>query len=440
MGLVFIGCDSFLEEKSDGTLVVPGTLADLQALLDNPTYRNNSYCASGEVSADDYVLTREVYHSLAEDLRRMHTWQPDYIFAPTGNNDWLVTYQGIYHCSSVLQFLEGIPRTPANQQTWDNVKGQALALRAFRYLEGVSLWGVAYDEGSANAELGIPLRTNPDFNEPTVRATLSETYQRILADAKLAASLLPITNINAARPTKAMAYGLLARTYLYMRDYPMAGLYADSCLQLQHRLINYSELDSMATLPFPWPLNDEIIFLAIAAPNTMIMNQARVAGEWYERYADGDLRKQIFFAHEPDGTISFKGHYSGTRVMFSGLAVDEMYLTKAECLVRQGMPGEGMDVLNAMLATRWKPGEYKPLTAENPQGALETVLTERRKELIRRGLRWQDIKRLNQEGAEIVLERVYGDEIFRLPPNDPRYALAIPDDIIRLSGISQNPR
>ena len=51
-----------------------------------------------------------------------------------------------------------------------------------------------------------------------------------------------------------------------------------------------------------------------------------------------------------------------------------------------------------------------------------------------------DIKRLNKDGAGITLKRVINGETFLLPPNDPRYAVAIPEDVIATTGMQQNPR
>jgi hypothetical protein len=48
---------------------------------------------------------------------------------------------------------------------------------------------------------------------------------------------------------------------------------------------------------------------------------------------------------------------------------------------------------------------YIPITAGSSDEASQLILQERRKELLFRGLRWIDIKRLNKEGAGIVLKR-----------------------------------
>ena len=68
------------------------------------------------------------------------------------------------------------------------------------------------------------------------------------------------------------------------------------------------------------------------------------------------------------------------------------------------------------------------------------VKKERRKELAFRTLRWNDIKRWNLEGDDLVLSRTINGETTVLQPNSLRYALAIPEDVIERSGLQQNPR
>ena len=68
------------------------------------------------------------------------------------------------------------------------------------------------------------------------------------------------------------------------------------------------------------------------------------------------------------------------------------------------------------------------------------IAKERRKELLFRGLRWADLKRYNRDGAHITLTRTVANKVYTLPPNDPRYAIAIPEDIIKMTDMPQNPR
>ena len=66
------------------------------------------------------------------------------------------------------------------------------------------------------------------------------------------------------------------------------------------------------------------------------------------------------------------------------------------------------------------------------------MLTERRKELLFRGVRWVDVKRLNKEGYGISLQRTIDGQTYRLGPNSLRFALPIPEDVIAMSGMPQN--
>ena len=99
-----------------------------------------------------------------------------------------------------------------------------------------------------------------------------------------------------------------------------------------------------------------------------------------------------------------------------------------------------MTDLNNLLFQRWKTGTFVPRSASSSSDALNQVLTERRKELIFRGTRWSDLRRLNKEGYNITLQRTIQGQTFTLAPNSPLYVLPIPPDVIAQTGIAQNPR
>jgi len=128
--------------------------------------------------------------------------------------------------------------------------------------------------------------------------------------------------------------------------------------------------------------------------------------------------------------------------MFEGLANGEMYLVKAEAEARAGNTAKAMDDLNTLMQNRMvnTTGQpFVPLTASSAPDALQKVLTERRKELIFRDRRWMDIKRLNLENANIILTRTVSGQTYTLMPNANRYAIPLPDMVIKISGMPQNP-
>ena len=124
-----------------------------------------------------------------------------------------------------------------------------------------------------------------------------------------------------------------------------------------------------------------------------------------------------------------------------GLAVDEIYLIRAECRARMGDFKGALSDINKLLVTRWRVGRYVPLSSLDRDQLLSQILNERRKQLVFRGLRWSDLRRLNKdEKTGMSLFRRVQGELIELRPNDPKYVFALPPDVIKYSNMEQNPR
>lgn len=443
--LLFSACKKdWLNVKSNKALVVPATLTDLQAILDNSLLFAGSNPAIGELgSADFYVLPATWQALTAPTERNAYIWAAD-IFEGDPNIDWNNCYQRIFYSNVVLEGINKIIPAGAVLQQWSSIKGSALYYRANNFYNLAQLFCRPFETANADADMGIPLKLTADINEKSVRASVRATYNQIINDLKEAAPLLPTAlptapALSKIRPSKAAAYGLLARTYLSMRNYDSALVYAGLCLQLNNTLINFNTLNAAATNPIA-PFNTETISYT-SGVNYLSFFTTRliVDSTLYRSYAINDLRRSIFF-FTTAGNISYKGSYTQTRLIFTGIATDEMYLVRAECQARRGNTAAALMDLNALLITRWRTGTFVPITAIDANDALAKILTERRKELVFRGLRWTDLRRLNLENANITLTRVLNASIYTLPPNDKKYILPIPDNEIQLSGIAQNPR
>src|SRR5690606_22559061 len=120
-----------------------------------------------------------------------------------------------------------------------------------------------------------------------------------------------------------------------------------------------------------------------------------------------------------------------------GITTAELYLMRAECRMRSGQAILALQDLNYLLKNRYVEGDFVELQLSG-KDLLSRILLERRKELIFRGLRWMDIKRLNLENPNIFITRIVGGKIYVLEPNDRKYALPIPEDIISLTDVIQN--
>ncbi|WP_316758612.1 RagB/SusD family nutrient uptake outer membrane protein [Pedobacter aquatilis] len=437
-----LSCKKYLELKSDARLVVPETLNDFQGILDDAALMNFLRSPSfGETSSDDYFWPEATINAASDLTRDTYFWrQVDYRY----QNDWSEAYLAIYNTNLCLEGLGGVERIPANSKVWDNIKGSALFYRSFYFFALTMQFGKAYDVNTSGLDLGIVLRLQSDFNVPSTRSSVQDCLERVISDAADAVQYLPELPLNTTRPSKVAAYALLSRVYLYMRDYPNALKFSDECLKLQATLMDFNGDPDVLGLDITVPFrrfNKETIFYAEMFPGMGLHapSLARVDSTLYSSYNVNDLRRRAYFRVN-GGNQVFKGSYaSNAFTLFSGLAVDEIYLTRAESRAWTGdIPGAMAD-LNLLLKTRWRNAvTYLPLTATSREEALLKVRTERRKELLMRNLRWADIKRLNKEGANIIPARFYKGQFYRLEVDAPYYALPLPVDIIEQSGIPQN--
>ncbi|TDQ75379.1 RagB/SusD family nutrient uptake outer membrane protein [Sphingobacterium yanglingense] len=437
-----LSCEKFLEEKSDKSLVTPSSIEDLQALLDDAVTMNTSTPGFMESMADDIFLTPSTLASIASGYSLIYSYNPEYY---SYGNDWSKSYQVVYNANLCLERLEDIGRSMVNKSSWDNVRGTALFFRSYYYLLLAWQHAKVYDESTAGHDLGVVLRTGSDFNVKSVRSSVRETYEQIIGDLKDASLCLPDHPQHVMRPSKAAVYGLLARTYLSMSIPDSALKYVDRALAIKNKLMDYnvdSDINGSIgnTVPFK-KFNKEIVFYTEMFAGFGLHRPARAKIDTllYASYDDNDLRKAGFFRAN-SGYHQFKGSYAAdANIFFSGIAVDELYLIRAECNARLGNVERAMSDLNSLLKSRWNNKvNYVHLQVTTAQVALELILRERRKELLMRGLRWIDIKRLNKEGAGISPTRIVDGKIFQLEPNDKFYALPLPDDIIRITGIEQN--
>lgn len=436
-------CKKFLDKKSDSTLAVPSNLQDLQALLDFSTNMNIRQTPSfGEASCDDYFLTDDKFNALPVEHQGIYTWnRGEYRI----QNDWSKAYLAVYHANFCIDQLSEIKVTASNEQSWKNVKGSALFFRSYNYLNLLWVYAKAWDDNTSDNDLGIVLRTSSDFNLPSARSSVKKCYDAVIQDARTAASFLPDYPLHVMRPSKAAAYGLLARTFLSMRKYDSAYKYADLCLQLKNELIDFNgDLDINGTITANVPFkkyNKETIFYTEMNTNFFIQTptNAKIDTLLYALYNSNDLRKTAYFRPN-SGYYQFKGSYTGnSNQFFSGIAVDEILLIRSEANARAGRLTEAMEDLNTLMKKRWKNSvPFPAIIATGQQDAISKILAERRKEICMRGIRWSDIKRLNKENANIILTRKIAGKLFTLQPNANYYALPLPVDIIQLTGIPQN--
>ncbi|WP_316805414.1 RagB/SusD family nutrient uptake outer membrane protein [Pedobacter nototheniae] len=435
-------CKKYLDVKSNATLVIPHTLKDAQSLLDDATLMNIKTTPSyGETSADDYFLTLAGYNAAGTLGQDIYVWKAiEYLYG----NDWSYSYLAVYNTNLSLDILNKIDRNEQNAQAWDNVKGSALFFRSFYFLGLLTQYAFAYDENTSDKDLGVVLRLNSDFNEPSSRASVKQCYDQVINDLLLSLNYLPDYSIHQLRPSKGAAYALLARAYLYKRQYDLALKYSSEALKLNSQLMDYNAdpgiISPVAAVPFR-KFNKETIFYSEMFSFIGLHNavSARIDTNLYATYNANDLRRTIFFKASGSYQV-FKGSYAASAAtLFSGLSTDELYITRAECRAYlNDVPGS-MDDLNLLLKKRWKNTvAFVPLASTNRSDALNKIRLERRKELVMRNMRWIDVKRYNKEGGNIIMSRLVNGKTISILPDSRYYALPLPTDIIQQTGMPQN--
>jgi starch-binding outer membrane protein, SusD/RagB family len=435
---------SYLEKSPSNQFGATDDLIRLASLLNNDLLMGETPVI-GEESADDHYLLPDYYNSLPQQDKNIYTWEKEIFGGKTNIPDWSTPYSQVFTCNLVLEGLSKIKKQTFNQQQWNETKGYALFMRSYALFNVAQIFAAIYDKDKEDTDPGIPLPFTTDIYNVPPRSSMKQSFDQITGDLKIALPLVPKDHPGAARnlPSKPAVYALLARIYLYMQDYNQARTMADSTLLLKNQLLNFNTLNPRDRYPIP-DSSEEILYQSwLNSTSNIIMGRAIpgciIDSTLYSTYDNNDLRKEMYFMTSAGQPI-FKNNGTGKAFAFSGLSTCEAYLIRAECNARMGNTSPAMSDLNMLLENRYKTGTLIKRSASSPADALSIVLRERRKELVFRGQRWPDLKRLNKEEAGIVLTRVINGQTFRLLPKSNHYILPIPDDALSGGKIVQNIR
>jgi len=438
--------EHFLSVKPDRSIRTPQSIEDYQALLDHATLMNAPSCHElGVIGGDESYLLDGRWANLSQPYQRnAYVWAAN-VYEGQPVDDWDGAYQRILQANMALEGVLSIAPSAEERPAWNNIKGSALFFRAWNHYQLAQLFCDVYDATKAVTQLGIPLRLESDVTVTAKRATVEQTYRSILDDLHEAADLLPVSPVHKFRPSKGATYALLCRVYLQMEDYEAAAKYGELCLHTFGALVDYNELDFSGSYTFTSDYgmsNAEVLFMnRLPAPTIMNSTRQNIDTTLLAMYAVGDLRQFAYFRMHTNGSIIFKGSYSGGSSFFTGLAIDEVYISLAESYARVGELGKAREYTKELLAHRYAKETLAPIETVSDNGLIAFILTERRKELVFRGTRWEDLRRLNKkpETAVNLTRKIDGLE-FELPAGDPFWVWPIPDNVIDRSGMEQNKR
>lgn len=449
--VIFFGCgEGFLELKREANQVIPKDLKDYDALISNRLMSTQSSHLLGSVGGDEFEVSTQVWHSfpLAYSVEKnAYIWSDD-VYESKEVDDWNKAYQRILYANITLDAIKLNLKT-GDEQAYRRVVGQAYFHRAWNFFQLAQEFCDSYGE-QPELQLGIPLRTSYDLEQTFKRSTLKETYAHIIEDLENAHMLLPVEQNSPFLPNRPAAYGLLARVYLNMGNFERAFHYSSLSLDDNDFLIDLNDIDFVflneGSSPFSSMLygigNRSVLFMSIFSPVIASAARFNVANEFYNDFAVEDLRKSLFF-HHFNGRVIYVGSYygQGHSNFFSGLSTEEQYLINAECAARLGLLDVSLERLNQLIKHRHAKDMYAEIEVSDNQELMSIILMERRKELYMRGVRWEDIRRLNREGKHItVIKKEIGGAEFTLEANSSKWVWPIPDSEILRNSLEQNQR
>jgi starch-binding outer membrane protein, SusD/RagB family len=172
-------------------------------------------------------------------------FNPAFIGQSYTETQWSQRYIAIRRANDVINNVPNVPgMDPAVQ---NRLLGEA------HFICGLMYFQLASNYGDSRAGVPIANRSNPSDATAIPRAAnVMVNYNYIVADLKQAANLLPYfdtyTTDLYGRPHKTAAWALLSKTYLYMKDYANAELYADSVINSgKHALLpNFADVFTVA--------------------------------------------------------------------------------------------------------------------------------------------------------------------------------------------------
>jgi len=455
---LLFGCESYVNVKTQGTLV-PDEIINYRYLLNNTSQWEIGPCM-GDVASDDIniidgsaqqkSLSGSDYYSWFPNT---YTWQST--IYPIGgyyqtDYDWNAMYNTITYANVVINEISSCKDGTAAQKA--EYTAEALVHRADAYLMLVNQYAKPYNASTASSDPGVPLVITEDTKQSLARASIQAIYDQIIADLEAALPSLPNTQTYTTLPTKASAYGVLARAYLCIGDYAKANEYADDALAIRNTLNDLSNITELSTSTYPIRLKDPEILLSKVAygyASAYSPTVLRLSDDLLNLFDTNDKRYTLFTCDKNNVSSSYSdvdGRYFFKDIAMNeprniGPSVPEMMLIKAEYFARNNKPADAMIWVNNLRKKRFAAADYVELTASTTDDALAKVIDERHREFFCRMLHWWDMRRLKDDSHFAkTITRTYGGKTYTLAPTSNRYVLPIPAYQILLNPeIEQNP-
>jgi starch-binding outer membrane protein, SusD/RagB family len=465
--IMLSGCDSYLEEVPDNRQTVK-SLKDVSQLLVS-SYSEAIY---------SYVEWKTDNVTAIPENEQFPWMTENYQFKPVVSEEdqdtptflWQNNYAAIAHSNQALQGLEEIKGGDISFR--NSLRGEALITRAYNHFMLANVFCQHYSEANKGA-FGIPYITKPETNLKVdyERGTLESTYNLIEKDLLEALPLISneyYVGTGKYHFNKNAAIAFASRFYLFKGDYEKCITYSNQLLG--NGVINTTYVRDMkvvftgnasVTIANQFgDVNDPSNFLVVRKASAAVTRfsrgyqaNTRTFVEIFQNNIQdsNDQRDSRFGNSSTSATIQPKFtelfQYTTATTGFPyfimpELRSEEVILSRIESYVRLNRLSDALNDYNVFATKRYDNGGKLSLAnivdfygGTDQQAMLNLVISERRKEFLREGLRWFDIKRLNLEVTHID---VNGDT-FNLKAQDEKKAEQIPVKAI-VNGIVANPR
>ena len=438
--LVLASCDKYLDIQPKGVRLLE-TVTDYDRWLNSNVLETS---IPGEiVLLEDYIDILDIPSPIVSSDDRVYTWHKEFSENVTAAPViWEQHYKTIYYFNSVIQGID--EATGGTEEEKKSLKAEALLGRAFEYLYLVNLYGKVYDANTANQDLAVPFVISNDLEDDTpARSTVQYIYNHIITDIETAIPDLPVENTqNRYRGSVAAAYSVLARTYLYMRDYTKAAQNAQLALDNEPNPI--VDFNTISTRTSHIATRTDAIY----AKHCGNLRSERPALNFLQSFDPSDLRLPFYYRNLGDYSFTERGDtyfFPETNTVADlncGPTVAEMRLILAEAAAHRNELETACDELDHVRKCRFPTTTYVKYESDVQEEVLQKVLDERTFEFAYTGLRWFDMRRLDAEGRMPDVYRYDGENnvIATLPAGSNKYTLQIPIQVLYFNpGWPQNP-
>lgn len=317
---------SFWKSEND---LITGANAMYKPLYDSEFYGRGLFWF---INASDDMVTGRI-RGEADNAKNFSS---NYVAAGDLETQWNRRYNVIGVANRVIRNIDNIQTSTAIKNQY---MGEALFMSSRMYFELASNYG--------NEKAGIPIidRTKePDPNPIPRAANVKMNYDYIVADLKKAAELLPsqaeLPVKDYGRPHKAAAWALLAKVYLFMKDWNNAEYWANEVMTKGNRnlLGNYADVfkaENNFSSEYIWSVSSTPKFTGVGSilPGVMLENKGwseyngwgyfQPTKELYDEFEAGDLRRSVTILKEGDqftfnGTVrTYATSNSATKAQFN---------------------------------------------------------------------------------------------------------------------------